>query len=85
LIRIGRNLDGGYVLSVFKNLPEAPENLNGGLIPGVGLPPVLEITFINKAMGLDSSKRSSRQYPVEGLDFPNMKGQADIPLDFGKP
>ncbi|MDR1683775.1 MAG: hypothetical protein LBS25_10390 [Candidatus Symbiothrix sp.] len=56
-------------------------NNYGGLIYDTKLPMVLEITFINKAMGADSNILSPHQYPIKGLDFPNDKTE-DIPLDF---
>ncbi|MDR0733900.1 MAG: hypothetical protein LBF08_07575 [Dysgonamonadaceae bacterium] len=56
-------------------------NCYGGLIHGTKLPMVLEITFINKALGVDSTVLSPHQYPIKGLDFPNNKKE-DIPLIF---
>jgi hypothetical protein len=56
-------------------------NNAGGLIHDTKLPMILEITFINKALGVDSMVLSPHQYPIKGLDFPNIK-QEDIPLNF---
>lgn len=53
-----------------------------GLIEGTDLPILLEITFINKNLVPDSNMRSTQKYPIEGLDFPNIKKRNDIPLNF---
>ncbi|GHT25208.1 hypothetical protein FACS189430_11500 [Bacteroidia bacterium] len=56
-------------------------NNAGGLIHNTNLPMLLEITFINKVLVQNADELSDKKYPVEGLDFPNLK-RSDISLIF---
>jgi hypothetical protein len=53
----------------------------GGLIHNSNLPELLEITFINKVL-VKNVVLSSRSYPIEGIDFPNISALEDIKLNF---
>jgi len=55
-----------------------------GYIPGTKLPRLLEITFINKLLVSGIPQNSSLEYPVQGLDFPNIPEYEQLHLDFGK-
>ncbi|MDR2343045.1 MAG: hypothetical protein LBD86_00760 [Spirochaetaceae bacterium] len=57
-------------------------NNAGGHIIDSTLPMVLEITFMHKNMLSGSVRPSTAKYPLEGLDFPNIKTLDDVVLDF---
>jgi hypothetical protein len=57
-------------------------NNNGGLIHDTNLPMLLEITFINKDLAGETNKLLSHNYPIKGLDFPNVNMLDEIPLAF---
>ena len=80
---------------VFKNLKKIKKFLsksnfkivhihgnNYGGINTMGIPNVLEITFVNKKKFKISKKKSSYKYPINGLDFSNLKRREDIKLKF---
>lgn len=47
-----------------------------------GTPDVIEVTFENKNLRTGDEKDSEREYPIEGLDYPNSPGFADFKLLF---
>jgi len=49
-----------------------------------GIPPYLELTFINKEIIKCSNQFSNLDYPIENLDYPNRKRYDDIKLEFEK-
>jgi hypothetical protein len=55
-----------------------------GYIPGTKLPKLLEITFINKQFVSGTPQSSRLEYPVQGLDFPNIPGREQLHIDFGE-
>jgi hypothetical protein len=57
-------------------------NNYGSYIPGTGIPLALEASFLNKKMMKEDLKRSSRTYPIAGLDYPNDPSRADLPINF---
>ncbi len=54
---------------------------NGGGMPPDGFPCCVELTFKNKRLFAGEPARSSRSYPVDGLDAPNAPGRADITVN----
>jgi hypothetical protein len=58
-------------------------NNYGGLIPKSGVPKVLEITFLKKAL-MDKPDQASEitAYPIPQLDYPNKRSEKDYPLVF---
>ena len=69
------------ILSSDFHIAHVHANNAGGLIHGTDLPVLLEITFINKQIA-PGPELSLESYPIAGLDFPNIKEEADIPLIF---
>jgi hypothetical protein len=57
-------------------------NNAGGYIINSMLPMLLEITFIHKNILSGNVHPSTSKYPVNGLDFPNIKTQDDMILNF---
>jgi len=55
-----------------------------GYIHGTNLPHILEITFINKKLVSEIPTNSSLEYPVQGLDFPNIPKKEQLQLNFDK-
>jgi hypothetical protein len=52
------------------------------LIPGTGLPAVLEMSFAHKALAGERPLPSRATYPIEGLDWPCNPARPDYPLTF---
>lgn len=57
-------------------------NNYAGVIPGTGIPKALEVTFVHKNLLPKDLVPFKGQYPLPGLDFPNLPGKPDIPLSF---
>lgn len=55
---------------------------NYGGIDKNGVPKVLEITLLNKKKFDISEKKSNYTYPINGLDYSNLKRRKDIKLKF---
>ena len=49
-----------------------------------GLPNVIELTLLNKQKFTISSKKSKFTYPINGLDFKNLKRREDIKIRFNE-
>ena len=47
-----------------------------------GIPDTLEMTFVNKKNYLIKAKKSKYEYPLKGIDYPNLKRREDISLNF---
>ena len=47
-----------------------------------GVPETLEMTFVNKKNYLIKAKKSKYEYPLKGIDYPNLKRREDISLNF---
>ena len=58
-------------------------NNYGGYADAVGLPEVLEVTFVNEALLSGPAEPSPHAYPRPGLDWPNAPSRPDVELDFG--
>ena len=46
------------------------------------VPDCLEMTFANKSIYCKKNKQNKYSYPIEGIDFPNLKRREDIKLSF---
>ena len=47
-----------------------------------GVPETLEMTFVNKKNYLIKAKKSKYEYPLKGIDYPNLKRKEDFLLKF---
>ncbi|HUO79532.1 MAG TPA: FkbM family methyltransferase [Steroidobacteraceae bacterium] len=57
-------------------------NNNDGCIAGTGVPRVLELTLVNRALCEGEPPPSTERYPLPGLDRPCKPGHPDLPLSF---
>jgi hypothetical protein len=68
-------------LKQFFDIVHVHVNNHNGVDEG-GMPDVIEITFENKNLRSGDDTASEREYPVEGLDYPNFVLHADFKLLF---
>ena len=59
-------------------------NNYGGYAPEVGLPDVLEVTWLSLELLPGTMTPSPHRYPRAGLDWPNTPSRPDIDLRFGE-
>jgi hypothetical protein len=59
-------------------------NNYGGYAPEVGLPDVLEVTWLNLELLPGPTTASPHRYPRPGLDWPNTPSRPDLDLRFDK-
>jgi len=56
---------------------------NYGMVDKFGIPQVIEMTLINPKKFKIKNKKTSRIYPIKGLDFKNRKKGKEININFG--
>ena len=56
---------------------------NYGMVDKFGIPQVIEMTLINPKKFKIKNKKTSRIYPIKGLDFKNRKKGKEINITFG--
>ena len=55
---------------------------NYGKVNSKNIPDVLELTFLNKKKFKISNERTKNSFPINGLDFANLKRREDIEIKF---